>query len=383
MGLPVLFFYGFAFVGLIHAFYIGFWSLKNDRKDNFIVAIFLAIQSIIIFEYVFFWSGIYTKYTFFQNVSLPLLLMLGPLLFIYLQIVFDNQKKIRQYLWHFIPSFLCCILLIPFYKANAEIKLAHHNEISFLMNLSYFSILIACSLVAYFVVMILTVIKEKHVGHIDDWQKAMVYLFGLYAALYVLYQFASVQSWYSLELDYLISLSSCLSILAIIYMSLGSRKIFEGYRLSEAVSAKMLYSNLETEANVGEAKEFVKYKNSGLTDSVRNQLYHSLLEIMRTEKLYTQSDLTLELLAEKLNTERHHLSQVINQNFGLSFFELINMFRIEEAKLMLRDKKLTSYTIIEIAYQVGYNTKNTFNSAFKRIVGVVPSEFRNNLQDQN
>ncbi|MBK9399672.1 MAG: helix-turn-helix transcriptional regulator [Bacteroidetes bacterium] len=101
---------------------------------------------------------------------------------------------------------------------------------------------------------------------------------------------------------------------------------------------------------------------------------------MQKEKLYRESELKLETLASKLNVPKHYVSQIINQYYKVNYFEYINLLRIDEAKLLLVAEDKKSMNIIEVAYWVGYNTKNTFNNAFRRIVGVTPTEYRRQHQ---
>ena len=94
------------------------------------------------------------------------------------------------------------------------------------------------------------------------------------------------------------------------------------------------------------------------------------------EKIYRESDISLESLAQRLNTTRHNASQVINEHFKVSFHELINTYRISEAKEILQNDLQKNLHIIDIAYEVGYNNKVTFNKAFKKITQLTPSEFQ-------
>ncbi|MBK7873537.1 MAG: helix-turn-helix transcriptional regulator [Saprospiraceae bacterium] len=121
----------------------------------------------------------------------------------------------------------------------------------------------------------------------------------------------------------------------------------------------------------------VKYKNSGLTETAAQQLQERLSHWMQQQKLYRNSDLRLEKLADILHTSRHNLSQVINERFGQSFFDYLNTLRIEEAKELLASTTKQDMTIIEIAYQVGFNNKVSFNSTFKKLTNFTPSEYRN------
>ncbi|KAB2844021.1 MAG: AraC family transcriptional regulator, partial [Melioribacteraceae bacterium] len=84
---------------------------------------------------------------------------------------------------------------------------------------------------------------------------------------------------------------------------------------------------------------------------------------------------TIRELAENLNIHPNHLSQIINEKLGQNFFDFINSYRIKEAeKLLLKNGKKT---ILEIAFEVGFNSKSTFNAAFKKHTGVTPTAYKN------
>jgi len=81
----------------------------------------------------------------------------------------------------------------------------------------------------------------------------------------------------------------------------------------------------------------------------------------------------LDLVAEKLGTTRHNASQLINEHFNMSFHEFVNYHRINDAKDLL--KKEQERNIIDIAYEVGYNNKVSFNKAFKKDTNLTPSQY--------
>ena len=95
---------------------------------------------------------------------------------------------------------------------------------------------------------------------------------------------------------------------------------------------------------------------------------------MEQRKPYLQTDFSLPELASQLKLTVHQLSQAINNGLGKSFFEMTAEYRIEEAKILLKEK--SHIKVEEIAEQVGYNSKSSFNTAFKKITGVTPSEWR-------
>ncbi|WP_339617497.1 helix-turn-helix domain-containing protein [uncultured Gilvimarinus sp.] len=98
--------------------------------------------------------------------------------------------------------------------------------------------------------------------------------------------------------------------------------------------------------------------------------------VMASSKVYTQPDITIDRLATELQLPTKRLSQIIKQDFHLNFYEFINSYRIEDAKLQLRDPALANKTITEIYYEVGFNSKSVFNTFFKRVEGVTPSQYR-------
>jgi len=118
-----------------------------------------------------------------------------------------------------------------------------------------------------------------------------------------------------------------------------------------------------------------KYKKSGLTNSFSEDLKEKLLYLLEDEKIYRQNDISLEILSLKLDTTRHNTSQVINEHFGLNFFEIINKYRINEAQLILKKDTHNNLNIIDVAYEVGFNNKVTFNKSFKKILSLTPTQY--------
>lgn len=105
--------------------------------------------------------------------------------------------------------------------------------------------------------------------------------------------------------------------------------------------------------------------------------YEKLLQLMHTEKLYKNPDLTLNLLAKKTQLSNGYLSQIINQKGSKNFYEFINTYRVEEVKDNLLDPKYAHYSIFGLALEAGFKSKSTFNSAFKKLTGLTPSAFKN------
>lgn len=96
--------------------------------------------------------------------------------------------------------------------------------------------------------------------------------------------------------------------------------------------------------------------------------------VMEKEKPFLNPSFSLPDLAEKLKISVHQLSQAINEGLNKSFFELTAEYRVNEAKRLLIDQP--NIKIEGIAEQVGYHSKSSFNTVFKKITGKTPSEYR-------
>jgi len=101
-----------------------------------------------------------------------------------------------------------------------------------------------------------------------------------------------------------------------------------------------------------------------------------LKELMEEKKVYRSEGLSLKTLSRRLSLPERHLSQLINDKLNKSFFDLVNYYRVEEAKQMLLEEEEEKRNILDIAFEVGFNTKSAFNRAFKKHTNMAPSQFR-------
>ncbi|RFZ94026.1 AraC family transcriptional regulator [Mucilaginibacter conchicola] len=113
-----------------------------------------------------------------------------------------------------------------------------------------------------------------------------------------------------------------------------------------------------------------------LTDDKLATLKAELLELLDNEKPYIDADLNLIKLAEMLKVSAHILSYVINAGFNENFYQLINRYRVEEAKRLIPDPKMAHLSLLGIGFEVGFNSKSVFNSTFKKVTGLTPSAYK-------
>jgi YesN/AraC family two-component response regulator len=129
----------------------------------------------------------------------------------------------------------------------------------------------------------------------------------------------------------------------------------------------------------GKPEDKPKYEKSSLTREKKDEILKKIKDLMEQEKYFTRNTLTLADISKKVNEPPHHVSQVINEKLKKSFFDVLSAYRVDEAKRLISGKETGNLTIEDIAERVGYNSKASFNKAFRKYTGQTPSEFRKNL----
>lgn len=119
-----------------------------------------------------------------------------------------------------------------------------------------------------------------------------------------------------------------------------------------------------------------KYSNSGLKEEDAQEIETRLLKLLKEQKPYLDSSLTLDVLAKLTNTTKHRLSQVLNTRLKKSYLELINDHRVAEVQQRLANPKMHHFTIAAIAFDCGFNSVSAFNEIFKKKTGSTPSKYR-------
>ena len=117
----------------------------------------------------------------------------------------------------------------------------------------------------------------------------------------------------------------------------------------------------------------VKKSKSGVLIHWKN--VYEPIDLFEKEHVYLQSDLSLDILSDKLGISKSYLSALINQTTNKNFYNFVNSYRTEHLVNLLKEKKKKEFTILSLAYDSGFNSKSTFQSFFKKNKGVTPSQF--------
>jgi len=154
----------------------------------------------------------------------------------------------------------------------------------------------------------------------------------------------------------------------IVLKALYQPELFRGVDISMQPSAKFQKQKVTNDSAF----------NSSINIEVNSQI-EQLRRCMEEQEPFVESEITLQDLAILINIPTRDLSVLINQHIGQHFFDFINSYRIKKAMEILRKHSKDEYTIQQVLYDVGFNSKSSFNTAFKKHAGVTPTEYRSKL----
>ena len=132
----------------------------------------------------------------------------------------------------------------------------------------------------------------------------------------------------------------------------------------------------EPEMDSLKAKLQPKYSKSGLKTFEAESVHRQLIAHVENNKSYLDGELSLQSLAGELGVSSNHLSQVINAYEQCNFHDFINSRRVLEACRRLDESPDSN--LLELAMDVGFNSKSSFNRAFRKLTGKPPSEYISN-----
>ena len=360
----------YLYVGMIGIFIAIILNFRrnSDRTANGLISGFVFMHSFFLIHLSLYLTNYVYRVPHTQSMSTWLSFLYGPVLyFYYKRITTGYTFKLKDSL-HLIPTLVFFVFFIPIYGMSGAEKLmimmgktslGEHPYINQVTALKF------ASLVIYGYLTYTVYYKNAKKGKLKNsiqvrLQYILFGIHGVYTISYCIYGLLITKGTFGGML------------FNVQLWAMTSLVLFIGY---VAYARPRFLSKLVV---VDSKKDRPKYQNSGLTTSLSEELWLQLKQLMEEDRLYRQNNIKLETIANLLGTTRHNASQIINEHSGLNFFELINHYRIEEAKHIM-NTATGKINIIDIAYEVGYNNKVTFNKSFKRFSNLTPSQFRKQL----
>ena len=149
------------------------------------------------------------------------------------------------------------------------------------------------------------------------------------------------------------------------------------WQLMPSENKETLEAAIEQAGHLEEEPDQDKNKRkAGLSEARIGEIVSRIITVVEQEKLYQETELTLQQLADRLELPPYLLSQAINDGLKKNFYDLINNYRVEEAKRLLLNESTQQYTILSVGFEAGFNSKTTFNTVFKKFTGLTPTAYR-------
>lgn len=357
------FFYLFSSLVGFFIFFLLLFKKEQDKVARLLIGAFVLINSLFIFHIFLFLTNLKFRAPHILYMSSITIYLYGPLIYFYFKRVALNYKFKKSDLLHLLPTLLILVIFTPVFLLPAQEKLNIMLDVGAFDRRPYLLFTVSTkiiSLLIYGGLLLRLYFKTKDrrlmlIPALQKWMVSIVLFVEIYVVAYLVYGIIlmNVIPYYQFLFNFQISIiaSMVLYIGYISYLQPGLFQIERGL------------------------KKVQKYYKSSLTPSYSKELKEKLLYLLETDKIYKQNNISLDILSEQLDTTRHNTSQVINENFNVSFFELINKYRIEEALTILKSDTKKKMNIIEVAYEVGFNNKVSFNKSFKKHLAQTPSQY--------
>lgn len=322
------------------------------------------------------WYSIKSYREFLFFIPFQQVFLIGPVFYFFVKTLLNSNLKInRKDLIHFVPAFIYLIYSLIvfitdkflleeyyFYADERDKDLDFWYQMLGLISMLYYLYL---SLKYYLNYRALSIQEVSFADEIAfKWIKYFTIAFGLILVLRVLFfilnpewgQFGS-KFWYYL----------CFSVL-LYYISLSG--YFNVIRSTMKLDTVLLI-DLEPSVNT----KSIERPNETREDLAFPEWKAKITHLFESKEVYKNPDLTLTDIATYLNTNRNIISKAINQEFQMNFNDFVNKKRAEAVIDQLKNGAHLKNTLLSIALASGFNSKATFNRAFKKHTGVTPRQF--------
>jgi len=341
---------------------------KGNRRNNILLGTIFILIAWNMGDLTLQMNGVVLKWGFLQHIDDSFFLLYGPIIYLYAQgVMYRDFKLSVRNLLHLIPFLLLSMSILSSRNLTpgTSEEIIENNlpwQLYSIGALMFAHIFIYLGLTYRSLWKYRKIIKNKY-SQIDqinlDWLSFSLNTFGLITFVSLIHNFIALAENRTMFMVTLILLLIFIFYFVnrVILKALHQPEIFAGITQNETS----------------------KYPGSNLTPGQIEAYKKQLLALLSSEKPFLNPQVSLPDLSEKLSVSTKHLSQVINQSFNKSFFDFINAYRIQEVQQILKESRDEKMTVLEAMYQAGFNSKSSFNTAFKKETGQTPSEFRKTI----
>lgn len=314
----------------------------------------------------------------------------GPFLYLYCKyLINENEKMPTKDLVHFIP-FIFLLFYELFQRNFGEKTTQVGYDISinllFMLSTLIYSSLVFILLRKYRKTIRFNIFSYDTSSNRLFWLNYVAIVSVVSFSFYLLYMLVNEPSDESnFNLQYISTFALVVLAFSVSYFGVTQKSISNVKEDTRHYGFRSIASDLVDKifgiSNIGRVKRKTESSQNHVLEEIpalKKKQIKELKALMVEDKPYLNTELTLQDLADKISIPKHQLTALFNNYMGVNFFEFVNEYRIEEAKKRLIDKTYEPLTIIAIAYDCGFNSKSTFNTLFKEMVGETPSQYRKN-----
>jgi AraC-like DNA-binding protein len=362
---------------------------KNKSLGDKILLVFILLVGLKLFGLAIEYKGWNPLFIFASIGDVFYWCLLGPLLFLFIQITIQGSVRLKPAsLIHLLPLILVSAAFFDYLinfltKESLGSYLGSHQ--TFLPTFGYYVFIMVSPV--YFIAALFVLVKHRrslgsfysNTQKVDlAWLFYVTIGFGTYLVAGLTSIFLS--QFLDIQLPFSIYRYTPLILVAYLF-GLGYIGILRLPGFAEYHSfIKSDISGTDTETPLLATE---RYQKSGLSEKEAREIIRQLNQYMELKQPYLDENLNLKSLAEAMGTSTHKLSQALNGQLRVSFFEYINDLRIEEVKKRLTDSANQQYTLQAIAYDSGFCSKSTFYSTFRKKTGMTPGVFLKSRELQN
>ncbi len=340
-------------------------TVKTTKKlSNRLLASFLIITAIDIS--VFFYHNFIDLPPSIEMLRIQISSFKDPFLFLYiLSVIYSDFKLRTKHLVHLVPWVINIFILLPnFFMASENAQIAFLPNFNETTESYYISILGKIIEVIYIIAEIYYLLRYRKLLLENYTSKESFYYYHWLKQLIIFILIAQALTFIKSSIrDSGDFNENYVNIFRIILLSFGL--FFSFWLVFKALISPKLFRGITV--NLRLSKEMAVLNNSG-DEAEHNEQIQQIKNFMTSEEPFLEPSLTVKSLSKKIDIQHRELSILINHELGLHFFDFINEYRIDPSK-----KK---HTVLEILYEVGFNSKSSFNTAFKKYTGTTPTAYR-------
>lgn len=363
------------FISLFLSFFLV--TVKTEHKlSNRLFAFFLILTAIDISANLGYLLEIPLNARVF--ISSIFLLQLPSFYLYVLSVCYADFKLRPRHLIHIVPFFIANLVLLPrFYMVNLASEISFIEKGGSMLEIQFNHVLIHVQIVLYLIAVFMTLRKAKKI-YLENYAGAIVeslnWLFQFALALSAFYFIALLKNIFKFS-EYP-NVSEWLKIGLFIF-----ELIIIFWYLYKALNNPGLFRNIDSKLKLVQhiISEEKNNEQLAVTEKVYSEELLKLKKYMTEEKPFLNPSLTIQDISDAIEIPVRDLSILINHKLEQHFYDFVNTYRIERAMDILKDVTKSKVTVLEILYEVGFNSKSSFNTAFKKQTGNTPTSYRKNL----